>query len=178
MVKIKGYLVQKKLEHFLKDIVGEANWMGRELRVPDSRRRWDMAYQLDGQTTVVEFDGDAHYWDSLKIKADIEKDAVAKRLGFKVVRVPYWVQLTDETALHYFGFRVRIEQDFAHGFIATKIFPASFSELGVDRFGRELSALPQDVRKAVVCSLKDRAAEYGIAYVLPTRLRHLIDRKR
>ncbi len=56
MVTIEGYLVQKKLEAALKQLVGDENWCGHELRVPDSRWRWDMAYRLQGQTTVVEFD--------------------------------------------------------------------------------------------------------------------------
>ena len=174
MIKINGYLLQKKLESALREIVGHDSWRGRELRVPNSRRRWDMAYQLNGQMTVVEFDGDAHYWNSLKIKVDSEKDAVAKDLGYTVVRMPYWVQLTTETLLHYFDLHAQIEQDFPHGFIATKIFPASYSELGISRFERELTSLPEVTRTAVIDSLRDRATEHGVEYVLPSKLRHLL----
>jgi len=133
-----------------------------------------MAYQIQGHTTVVEFDGDQHYWDSLKIKVDSEKDAVARSLGYSVVRVPYWVQLTNETALHYFGVQAQISQDFPHGFITTKIFPASFSAMGVSRFSRELSALPESTRNAVLSSLRDSAREHGAEYVLPPTLRHML----
>lgn len=174
MITIEGYLLQGKLESALKQLVGEANWLGRELRVPDSRRRWDMAYEIQGHTTVVEFDGDQHYWDSLKIKVDVEKDTVAHSLGYSVVRIPYWVQLTTETVQHYFGIQAQIAQDFPHGFITTKIFPASFSELGVSRFFREISALPGSTKNAVISSLQDRAQEHGIEYVLPPSLRHML----
>lgn len=174
MITIEGYLLQGKLESALRQLVGEENWRGRELRVPDSRRRWDMAYQIQDHTTVVEFDGDQHYWDSLKIKVDTEKDAVAKSLGYSVVRIPYWVQLTTETAQHYFGLPAQISQDFPHGFITTKIFPASFSEMGVSRFSRELSALPETTKNAVLSSLRDRAQEHGAEYVLPQSLRHML----
>lgn len=174
MIKIEGYLLQGKLESALKQLVGEENWVGRELRVPDSRRRWDMAYKIKGKTTVVEFDGNQHYWDSLKIKVDKEKDAVAHSLGYTVVRVPYWVQLTSETALYYFGFRAKIDQDFPHGFITTKIFPASYSELGVSRFQRELSALPKLTKDAVISSLRERVQEYGLEYVLPAPLQSML----
>lgn len=173
-MKIDGYLLQRKLEEALVQIVGKEAWRGRELKVPDSRRRWDMAYQIAGQTTVVEFDGDAHYWNSLKVKVDIEKDEVADNLHYRVVRFPYWVQLTTETLAHYFGLSAEIEQDFPHGFIVTKIFPASFSELGISRFQRELSSLPQDVNESVITSLRDRAEEHGVEYVLPSALRHLL----
>lgn len=174
MIEIKGYLLQKKLENALRQIVGDEAWRGRELKVPDSRRRWDMAYEVDGQMTVVEFDGDAHYWNSLKIKIDAEKDAVAQDLGYKVVRIPYWVQLTTETLRHYFGLDEQIQQNFPHGFIATKIFPASYSELGIERFERELGSLPKAARIAIEESLRNRAKEHGAEYVVPASLRHLL----
>ena len=167
-------VVQVKLEAALLQIVGRDAWLGRELKVPNSRRRWDMAYQMSGQTTIVEFDGDAHYWNSLKVKIDVEKDAVAREFGYQVVRVPYWVQLTTQTLAHYFRLSAEIEQNFPHGFISTKVFPASFSELGVSRFRSELASLPRDVAEAVVASLRDRAQEHGAEYVLPSSLRHLL----
>lgn len=174
MIEIEGYLLQKKLEVTLRKIVGEVAWRGRELTVPGSRRRWDMAYEINQQTTVVEFDGDAHYWNSLKIKVDLEKDAVAEKLGYKVVRIPYWVQLTTETLSYYFGLEKTIKQNFPHGFITTKIFPASFSELGVNRFRKELIGLPQATSKAVIESLQLRAEEHGAEYVLPSGLAYLL----
>ena len=174
MITIEGYLLQGKLESALKQMVGEENWCGRELRVPDSKKRWDMAYQIQGHTTIVEFDGDQHYWDSLKIKVDAEKDAVANSLGYSVVRIPYWVQLTTETAQHYFGIEAQISQNFPHGFITTKIFPASFSEMGVSRFSREFSALPENTKNAVVSSLRDRSQEHGTDFVLPPSLRYML----
>jgi len=173
VIVIEGYLIQSKLEAALKSLIGDG-WIGRELKVGDTRRRWDMAYRLDGATTVVEFDGDEHYRNALKIKVDREKDAIAAELGYSVVRVPYWVQLTTETLRHYFGLEGVIEQSFPHGFIATKIFPASYCELGVERFRRELEALPVVMRDAVIQSLEARAAEHGLEYVLPNRLSDLI----
>lgn len=173
VIVIEGYLVQSKLETALKVLVGDG-WIGRELKVGDTRRRWDMAYRRDGATTVVEFDGDEHYRNALKVKVDREKDAIAAELGYSVVRVPYWVQLTTETLRHYFELEGVIEQSFPHGFIATRIFPASYCELGVQRFRRELEALPAAVRDAVIRSLEARAAEHGLEYVLPHRLTGLI----
>ena len=173
-VRIEDYLVQSKLSATLQAIVGDAAWRGTEVRViAERRRRWDMVYQGDLGQVAVEFDGDAHYRDSLKIKADLEKDELARLGGYKVVRVPYWVQLTSETLAHYFGLEADIIQDFPHGFITTKMFPASFCEMGVTRFERELDSLPTSVREAVISSLRLRAAEYEIEYVLPKKLKSL-----
>jgi very-short-patch-repair endonuclease len=170
-ITIEGYLVQAKLEDALRKIVGNDCWRGREIRLPVGRRRWDMSYEIDGKVTVVEFDGDEHYRNTLKIKIDEEKDQVATELGFRVVRIPYWVQLTKATLRHYFNLTAEIKQDFPHGFITTKVFPASFCELGVTRFERELISLPVEVRDAVITSLRDRCKEHGNVYVLPSRLR-------
>ena len=171
-IVVTGYLVQNKLEHALREVVGEVSWKGHEVKLPESRRRWDMAYELDGRTVVVEFDGDEHYRDALKIKIDQEKDAVARQHGLKVIRIPYWIQLTTETLRFYFGLSASVTQDFPHGFIETKIFPASFCALGDQRFHREYTALPPAIQTAVFSSLRDRVLEHGEQYVLPAFLRN------
>lgn len=172
-VRVAGYLVEQKLATLLRQLVGE-RWSGVELKVAGTRRRWDMGFASDQGQVVVEFDGDEHYRNTLKIKADQEKDTVAATLGIRVVRVPYWVQLDSATFRHFFGFEAEIEQDFQHGFITTKIFPASFCELGVERFRRELAELPPVARKGVIESLRARAGEHGLDYVLPSKLRYLL----
>lgn len=172
-IRIDGYLTQKKLASALAAIVGD-DWLGNELELPNSRRRWDMAFCTDGHTTAVEYDGDAHYRDPLKIKIDNEKDAIASSLGYTFVRIPYWVQLDTETLSHYFGLTAVIDQDFPHGFITTKLFPASYCEMGISRFHRELQSLPTSVYDAVIASLRERAEEHGVEYVLPSALRTLI----
>jgi hypothetical protein len=172
---IEGHLTQPKLAAALKQVLGDS-WLGEEVTVAaGSRRRWDMAYRSTDGTVVVEYEGDPHYWNSIRIKIDREKDRAAADSGYRVVRFPYWIQLTSETLGHYFGLSAEIKQDFPHGFITTKLFPASFCELGVERFERELQALPSGVRQAVLKSLRDRAQEHGVEYVVPSKLRRLIE---
>ncbi|HQP37119.1 MAG TPA: hypothetical protein PLI95_18165 [Polyangiaceae bacterium] len=82
--------------------------------------------------------------------------------------MPYWVQLDTVMLQHWFGIDAVIDQGFPHGFISTKIFPASFCAMGILRFERELAALPEPVKAAVLRSLRDRAEEHGLGYVMPT----------
>jgi hypothetical protein len=174
-VQIDGCLLQHKLEQVLAAIVGSAAWRGKEVQVISGRRqRWDMVYVGALGKVAVEFDGDEHYRHTLKIKSDLEKDELAKLGGYGVVRVPYWVQLTSETLEHYFSLEADIIQDFPHGFITTKVFPASFCELGIARFERELNSVPTTVRRAVISSLRDRSREHGIEYVVPQKLTGLL----
>ena len=173
-IVIEGYLTEAKLASAIEQMVGE-RWAGRQVALPGSRRRWDMAFfEQGGSQVLVEYDGDEHYRDSIKIKADREKNELAKNQGCALIRIPYWVQLDNVTVRHYFGLTPEIEQSFKHGFITTKLFPASFCELGVERFRRDLDSLPSQVRAAVVESLKDRIEEHGFEYVLPTSLRDIV----
>jgi hypothetical protein len=171
-ITIEGYLTETKLSNALQQIVGDS-WAGGQVTLPGSCRRWDMAFRQNGALVVVEYDGDAHYRDSLKIKADREKNRIAEESHTRVIRIPYWVQLDNLTAQHYFQISAEIRQTFPHGFISTKLFPASFCELGIERFKQDLHALPSPVRDAVIQSLRERVEENGLEYVLPSNLREL-----
>ena len=168
-IAIPGYLTQSKLAQALQQLVPDG-WLGDEVAVAGTRHRWDMAYRRAGEITVVEYDGDEHYRNSIKIKSDRSKDEDACGLGYRVIRFPYWVQLDKTTLYHFFGLEAEIEQSFPHGFITTKLFPASFCELGIEGFRIELFGLPAPVRDAVISSLQGRAAEHRLPFVLPSTL--------
>jgi hypothetical protein len=123
--------------------------------------RWDGQTLTNGLLVLVEYDGDDHYRDSLKIKTDRERDTLAQQNQMRVVRVPYWIQLDSTTVQYYFGISAAIIQTFPHGFITTKLFPASFCELGIERFRSDLHALPVQVRGAVIKSLRGYVARAG-----------------
>ena len=173
VVKIEGYLTESKLAKALKELLPD-RWLGDQVGVANGRQRWDMSCQLDSIITVVEYDGDEHYRHSIKIKGDRAKDEIAKTQNYRVVRFPYWIQLDSLTLKHFFGLEAQVEQSFPHGFITTKLFPASFCELGIERFRAELRALPLSIREAVISSLRERVAEHGLQYVLPTSLVDII----
>jgi len=139
-----------------------------------SRYKWDAAYKVGRKLVLVDYDGDEHYRNALRLKYDALKDREAKAGGHKVVRFPYWVQLDDVTLRHHFALRGHIDQSFAHGFITTQYFPASYCELGIERFRRELKSLPGPVKGAVIASLKEKARKHGTRYVVPRALKELV----
>ena len=169
-VEIEGFLLQRKLESALRQIVGRS-WSGAEVKVEGTRYRWDMAYTRSGHTVVVEFDGDEHYRDTRKIRVDRNKDQIAHENRYSVVRFPYWIQLTNETLWHYFRLQAKVLQDFPHGFIDGRAkLPASFCELGVERFKDEMAGLPDNVRSSVLESLSAWCEKYEKHYVVPSEL--------
>ena len=68
-IVIEGYLNETKLADALKQLVGD-QWLGSQVKLPGSLYRWDVAYKCNGSQTLVEFDGDEHYCNSLKIMID------------------------------------------------------------------------------------------------------------
>ena len=149
--------------------------MGCQIKLPNSRRRYDFGYANENESVLVEYDGDEHYRSTWVIRGDREKTELAAKHGYRLVRFPYWVQLDSNTLQHFFGIEAEVHQDFPHGFITTKLFPASFCELGIVRFEAELVDLPDGVARSVVESLKARCTEHGVEYVLPTKLRDLMN---
>ena len=163
IVKYEGYLTQQKLSALLREALKDKYDLFMEERkvAGKPRCRWDMYMTFsNGREIAVEFDGDQHYRDTLVMKLDLEKDDLADEAGIEVVRIPYWVQLTDDTAKHYFDDLfdgIHIEQDYPHGFIKSKIFPASYCAMGVERFLDELFNLPQGAYDIVLDNMIDQA---------------------
>ena len=174
-VKYEGYLTQQKLSAVLREALKDkyTSFIEEQKVAGKPRCRWDMYMTFpDGREIAVEFDGDQHYRDTLVMKLDLEKENLADEAGIEVVRIPYWVQLTDDTAKHYFGdiFNgIHIEQDYPHGFIKSKVFPASYCALGVERFMAELHDLPYDIFVEILMNLFDRAFDeaYAPEFIIP-----------
>lgn len=169
-IHISGFLTQAKLETALRELLGP-DFIGRERRVGTSLKRWDMEVLLQGQPCFVEFDGEGHYCVPSTILADEWKDAYAEETGAKVVRIPYFIQLTSETLLWWFNIAAEVRQEFPHGFIDNKAkLPAAFCSLGVSRFRADLRRVPESVALAVVKSLQGRCKVVDRRLVLPEGL--------
>jgi hypothetical protein len=176
--KREEFLTQHNLGKALSNILNQELVIGKTQQVPlpvagsKRARTWDYRFQVENQPTVVEFDGNDHYMNALKIKRDREKDALAKKNGLKVVRWPFWVQMDSQTLKHYMGLDYPVATDFPHGFKGgTKYFPSCFCEKGSLRFLDELYSLPRGVFDAVIESLQVMCSKYGHEWVLSTMVR-------
>jgi len=169
---IESYLTQQKLK-----IILENNFkiLNEEFRVENTRMHWDFLCEINNQICVVEFDGDLHYRDSLLIMRDRKKDTIAAKLNYKTIRIPYWVQLNNVTSKFFFGIECNIKQDFNHGFIKTKVFPASFCQLGLERFENEYLKYPNEIQLQTQQSLRDRINEYGEEFVITSGLKNILN---
>ena len=98
-------------------------------------------------------------------------EEIAKELGYKVIRIPYWIQLDSVIMKQYFGIDVENKTEYLNGFDNTNVYPASFCEKGVERFSRELKMLPNEIKYEVILSLRDKIKEYEADYVIPKSLK-------
>lgn len=169
---VSSYLTEKKLAAIISELAPEG--FVSQFKLDGFNYRWDFKYEAPSERVLVEYDGDEHYRNTTVIRVDRAKAKLASEHGFRSIAFPYWLQLDTFTLKHFFGFHADVVRDFPHGFITTKLFPASFCELGVARFQEEFSRLPLQLQRPVLKSLRERADEYGVDYVLPSDLRFML----
>jgi hypothetical protein len=126
-------------------------------------------FRNDELKIIVEIDGAGgkyldHFSDPEKCETDIEKAELYKRLGYKAVFIPMYIQLDEEMVKYYFGIDY-LEKLYpaadCHGFMHPDIaLPASFCLAGIRRFKREMAEIPESVRNTVVDTLKRRIQQY------------------
>lgn len=136
---MKKYLAENKLGE-IPDKLFPDNDFEHDKSVPGSNnKRMRPDYRSDSMMLILEFDGDPHYRSARKIKADIKKDEDYTDLGYRVYRVPFFVQMTSHVLEEIFHRKIRFKQEYPNGFIASNvILPADFCELGIKRFISDL----------------------------------------
>lgn len=63
-------------------------------------------YRSEQLKMIIEFDGLQHYTDPVKIKEDREKSEIYESFWYKVVRIPYVIQLSNEAVKVLFNITV------------------------------------------------------------------------
>lgn len=69
------------------------------------RKRPD--YRSEKLKKIVEFDGIQHYTMPDRIKNDVLSTKFYESLGYKVVRIPYFIQLTNKAVKYFFNVDVK-----------------------------------------------------------------------
>lgn len=78
----------------MKEIYPEVDdWVHDDI-VPNFGRKIRPDYRSESLKLIIEVDGLPHYQQPDIIKKDKEKTELYKKLGYKVVRIPYFIQLS------------------------------------------------------------------------------------
>ena len=103
-------------------------------------------YRCEELKLIIEFDGTPHYKNANKIKEDEYNTRQYENAGYKVVRIPYFIQLSNKAIRTLFG--VDIQEPMFDETIPSmgpkgKNSPATLCELGIKRMAREFLAFPE-----------------------------------
>jgi very-short-patch-repair endonuclease len=119
---------------------------------------------------AFEYDGPDHYDKVANHERDIRKDQLCLDQGIRLVRWPYYFQLTRDVAQYLFGehytdqkFQKAIKivygaseesEILAPGLHGSKFTPANFTSLGIKRFIRDIENAPISLRSQVIHSFR------------------------
>lgn len=111
-----------------------------------SRKRPD--YRSESLKLIIEFDGTPHYTDPNKIRDDENSTKFYEQLGYKVVRIPFFIQLTNTVVKQLFDVEVD-EPLFNETFPSLGIKganPANICVAGIERMAREFLKFPEQYK--------------------------------
>lgn len=158
----RPYLDELSLGRFLREQLDPETLSSAS--VPGIVRRFRPDYRSERHKLTVEFDGDQHYRSAKHVIEDKARDRILTEAGYRVIRVPYFVQMTAPVIGQLFGSLIISHdrfKDFPHGFIAdTVVFPADFCELGVERFLADLGRFAA-IRTDILASLERAVTAKG-----------------
>ena len=136
------------LECYLKVIFPEIDDWVHDKPIKLEGRLYRPDYRSEALKLIVEFDGLSHYQKPDVIITDEIKTNFYKEHGYKVVRIPYFIQLTNSVVKELFGRDIDIEL-FPEGIpsfsVKNENTPAYMCPLGIKRCARELLLFPEQL---------------------------------
>lgn len=145
-------LVRTGLDYYLKLIFPNTNdWIHdkpiggyvKEL----SRKRPD--YRSESLKLIVEFDGLPHYTSPSQIRLDFDRVALYEKYGYKVVRIPYFIQLTKSAVKTLFNVDIDFELfdcSIPSLTVSSKCTPAYLCFDGIKRMALEFKKFPDQYK--------------------------------
>ena len=171
---MKQHLTEEELKCKLNLIIPNSNFIhNRKIKESNIRSRPDFHCPII--KTLIEFDGYYHYNNTKTILRDCRNIKEYERLGYKIIRIPYFVQLDDKICKLLFGVEMDLSNEYPHGFISDKaLLPSDFNELGIERFQEDLKKF-SIIKEYIVKSLKDKIEISSKEMVLPKKLYYLVE---
>lgn len=102
-------LIRTGIPTYLSVIYPTVNDWIHDETIPDSGRKLRPDYRSESLKMIIEFDGLPHYQQPDTIKQDKEKTAFYSGLGYKVIRIPYFFQLSKSAVKTLFD--VELDQE-------------------------------------------------------------------
>ncbi len=137
------------LEDYLKVIFPNINdWIHDKAlgKINDTLYRSRPDYRSEQLKLIIEFDGLPHYTNPDIIEKDIKNTDLYTNLGYKVVRIPYFIQLTKKAVKTLFGVEVSedlFDEQISSLGIKGRNTPAYLCPAGIKRMAQDFSKFPE-----------------------------------
>jgi len=125
-------------------------------------RRFKPDYRSESLKLIVEFDGLPHYSSPKAILNDKEKKDFYKSLGYSIVTIPYFIQLTKKAVKTLFNVNLEKELfdvNYPSLGIKGENSPAWLPKCGVERMARDFKDFPEQY-EVNIKSLEDANDEF------------------
>ena len=140
------------LEEYLKVIFPKTTDWIHDKTIGDlngQRHRKRPDYRSETLKIIVEFDGLQHYTNPDIIEKDIENTKLYKSCGYKVVRIPYFIQLTNKAVKTLFDIEVSenlFDEKYSSLSTIGRNSPAYLCPAGVKRMAEEFRKFPEQYK--------------------------------
>ena len=137
------------LEEYLKVIFPQTNdWIHDKAigEINGQRYRKRPDYRSESLRIIIEFDGLQHYTNPDIIEKDLENTKLYNSVGYKVVRIPYFIQLTNRAVKTMFDKEVSenlFDGKFSSLSTNGRNSPAYLCPAGVKRMAEEFKKFPE-----------------------------------
>ena len=137
------------LEEYLKVIFSQTkDWIHDktigEINGQSYRKRPD--YRSESLRIIIEFDGLQHYTNPDVIEKDIQNTKLYESAGYKVVRIPYFIQLTNKAVKTMFDIDVSeklFDEKYSSLSTSGRNSPAYLCPAGLIRMAEEFKKFPE-----------------------------------
>lgn len=139
------------MEDYLKVIfpeIPDEKWIHNKT-IKGSGRRSRPDYRCETLKLIIEFDGVQHYQSPDCIKRDNENQRFYEELGYKVVRIPYFIQLSNKVVKSMFGRDIDeplFDESIPSLGVKGRNTPAYCCPEGIKRMAREFNYYPEQYR--------------------------------
>lgn len=172
--KVTG-LCRTGLEEYLKVIYPNVDdWVynkpiPKELQIIDDYKSYRPDYRSEQIKTVIEFDGLPHYQSPYSNIHDKEKDDWYKDNNYKVIRIPYFIGLTNSAVKQLFNRSVEIPlfpDNIPSLSSAEQNTPAFLCIAGIKRMANEFKKFPEQYKINIAALRAENNEEYTNVSVL------------
>ena len=126
------------------------------LKIPGLRTYPD--FLLENEKIIIEFQGYHHFTKKEVVYRDNYKRNFHLFSGYKLIEIPYFIQLDEDVTEKLFGIRKDFSNGFPHGFLHPKLsLPGDFCKIGYERYKNLLEFYGEKIQKDILSSLQMRA---------------------